>query len=444
MKILSAVPWRKYAAWVIFGLIVAGPSSHQAQSQQVTPSFKITGEKKMEVYPGSVNQRAVEYDPYNSDHLILSYYGKGILLQKGQFRFKGKKFNLASFQSYLSNKELLKDGIHQIFTNEQVLTTEMIYKDDTLREQTLFYPNGQKQMTFAGDEKALNGAFTMWHPNGQISFLGRYKNNLKDGEFESFDETGQSERKGTYREGKLISGQSVVQDLLYDVPEVPAQFPGGEEAFYDYLKTRTENLPAVKEIKDSVVYYLSLFITIDKLGNLKKMEITPDLSPSAIGVVNTAFRKFPGFKPALMEGAPVRSLIKHELFLSNKGLETIIQNTDSLDKNENISNYDGVYFIVEEMPEFPGGEEGLRMFIAKTVRYPIEAQEAGIMGKPIVSFIIREDGKVVSPAIVRSAHSLLDAEAIRVVQHLPRWKPGRQGGKAVRVSYTMPINFVLK
>jgi len=70
-------------------------------------------------------------------------------------------------------------------------------------------------------------------------------------------------------------------------------------------------------------------------------------------------------------------------------------------------------------------------------------QEKGIQGKVFVSFVIQEDGSLTDIAIVRSVHPMLDAEAIRVVQQMPKWKPGRSDGKAVRVSFTLPINFLL-
>lgn len=414
-------------------------------AQEVVPTFKITGPKRVDVFSAGVNQRAVEYDPYNADHLFISYFGPGdVLLKKAQYKFKGKKFNLTYLQAHLSEKELLRDGMHTVFSANQSVAAEMIYMNDTLREQTYYYPNGAKQMTLSGDENTLNGEFTMWHPNGTISFLGRYKNNLKNGEFKSFDESGTLERKGVYESGKLISGESVVQDLVYDTPEVPAQPVDSIEAFNEYLKTKTVDLAAVKQIKEGIIKEFYLHLTLDKKGHIHKMEISIVLSPLEVEIVNTAFKRFQGFKPALMEGAPVRSILKLPLILSNQGLQTNTSIETQLLANENDSQADSAYTMVEEMPEFTGENGDLRLFIAKTVRYPLEVATAGIMGKIYVNFIIREDGKVVNATIVRSVHPLLDAEAIRVVQSMPPWKPGRLNGKPVRVSFTVPINFVIQ
>ena len=103
-----------------------------------------------------------------------------------------------------------------------------------------------------------------------------------------------------------------------------------------------------------------------------------------------------------------------------------------------------VFFIVEEMPVFPGGEEALRKYIAQSVKYPAIAQENGIQGRVFVAFVVNTKGEVTDVKIARGVDPNLDKEAIRVVNSMPKWSPGKQRGKAVKVSYTVPINFVLQ
>ncbi len=103
-----------------------------------------------------------------------------------------------------------------------------------------------------------------------------------------------------------------------------------------------------------------------------------------------------------------------------------------------------VFFIVEEMPEFPGGELALRKYIANAIKYPVIAQENGIQGKVYVTFVVDRDGGISNARVARGVDPSLDKEALRVVSTLPKWKPGKQRGKPVRVSYTVPINFVLQ
>jgi len=103
-----------------------------------------------------------------------------------------------------------------------------------------------------------------------------------------------------------------------------------------------------------------------------------------------------------------------------------------------------VFVIVEDMPEFPGGQLELQKWIAKSVKYPVIAQENGITGKVFIQFVINKGGKVENVKIMRGVDPSLDKEAIRVINKMPKWKPGKQRGKAVKVSYTVPINFQLQ
>lgn len=105
---------------------------------------------------------------------------------------------------------------------------------------------------------------------------------------------------------------------------------------------------------------------------------------------------------------------------------------------------DKVFIIVEDKPEFPGGEMALRAFIANAIKYPVIAQENGIQGKVYVTFVVGKDGSVKNAVIARGVDASLDKEALRVVNTLPKWNPGKQRGKPVNVSYTVPINFVLQ
>ena len=104
---------------------------------------------------------------------------------------------------------------------------------------------------------------------------------------------------------------------------------------------------------------------------------------------------------------------------------------------------DEFFMVVENMPEFPGGDLGLMKYIQKNVKYPPIAKEYNITGKVYVSFIVDKSGSVTNVKIVRGVDKNLDAEALRVVKSLPKYKAGKQRGKAVRVMFTIPINFTL-
>jgi TonB family protein len=105
---------------------------------------------------------------------------------------------------------------------------------------------------------------------------------------------------------------------------------------------------------------------------------------------------------------------------------------------------DPIFYKVDTLPEFPGGETALRNFLASEIKYPEIARENGILGKVYVTFIITKEGKVTEPTILRGVDPALDKEALRVIETLPDWKPGKQKGEAVNVSYMVPVYFELK
>ena len=104
-----------------------------------------------------------------------------------------------------------------------------------------------------------------------------------------------------------------------------------------------------------------------------------------------------------------------------------------------------VFVVVESMPEFPGGQQALFKYLSENVKYPVIAQENGIQGRVICQFVVNKDGSIVDVEVVRSGgDASLDKEAIRVIKSMPKWKPGKQRGKPVRVKYTVPVNFKLQ
>ncbi|MCC8198435.1 MAG: TonB family protein [Tannerellaceae bacterium] len=103
-----------------------------------------------------------------------------------------------------------------------------------------------------------------------------------------------------------------------------------------------------------------------------------------------------------------------------------------------------IFTVVEEMPQFPGGEGELLKFISKSIKYPVIAQENGIQGRVLCSFVVNRDGSIVDAEVVRGVDPSLDKEALRVINTMPKWTPGKQRGKPVRVKYTVPITFRLQ
>ena len=104
---------------------------------------------------------------------------------------------------------------------------------------------------------------------------------------------------------------------------------------------------------------------------------------------------------------------------------------------------DEIFLVVEDQPEFPGGTAALMEYLRKNIKYPAICRENNIQGKVIVTFVVNKDGSIVDIEVIKSVNPSLDKEAIRVISQMPKWKPGAQRGKPVRVKYSVPVNFRL-
>ena len=121
------------------------------------------------------------------------------------------------------------------------------------------------------------------------------------------------------------------------------------------------------------------------------------------------------------------------------GLTTVnAQKTVVAEKNQQ------VFDVVEQMPEYPGGMQALFEYLSQNVKYPEDAEKQKVEGRVIATFVVETDGSISNVEVVKPAFPSLDAEAVRVLSGMPKWTPGMQSGKVVRVKYTVPINFNLK
>ena len=137
----------------------------------------------------------------------------------------------------------------------------------------------------------------------------------------------------------------------------------------------------------------------------------------------------PKWKPGMENGQPVRTRFFVPIsFKSQQSAE---------DKGE-------VSEFLEDMPEFPGGEKAMMQWIAQNIQYPKEAIDGHIEGRVVVSFIVEKDGSISNAEVKRSIHESLDKEALRVVNAMPKWKPGMENGQPVRARFHIPVSFKLQ
>lgn len=138
----------------------------------------------------------------------------------------------------------------------------------------------------------------------------------------------------------------------------------------------------------------------------------------------------------------VLSLLIISVFFANQASAQITIPDNSGNRDLNAQN-DEVFTVVEVQPEYPGGDEARILYLQKNIQYPSEARKAGIQGTVYLTFVVEIDGTLTDVRILRRIGGGCDEEAVRVVKMMPKWKPGTQKGKPVRVQFNMPLRFIL-
>lgn len=249
----------------------------------------------------------------------------------------------------------------------------------------------------------------------------------------------------------LVSGvnRGYYKKLLLD------QFVGGQLVIannfnYSIIKKRIIMMSKIKSSKIALtkitfgVLVAAALIVAFACEQKESVEMEPVVTEQSVKIT------FQGDKLKIDGTAEDVNKLK-SMFTENSGFEIV---TDSLGnvllaKKEivlpkTLDKDAHVFFVVEDMPEFPGGELELRKYIGNAIKYPEVAQEKGIQGKVYVTFVVTKEGTIADCKIARGVDPSLDQEALRVVNGLPKWQPGKQRGQAVNVQYTVPINFVLQ
>lgn len=142
------------------------------------------------------------------------------------------------------------------------------------------------------------------------------------------------------------------------------------------------------------------------------------------------------------EKVETRIEIKTEDDASQRQMEAYVPPPPPKPKQEEVT--EEIFVVVEEQPEFPGGNTAMMKFLGDNIKYPVIAQENGIQGRVITNFVVERDGSITDVQVVRGVDPSLDKEAIRVIQSMPKWKPGKQRGSTVRVRFTLPVVFRLQ
>ena len=240
---------------------------------------------------------------------------------------------------------------------------------------------------------------------------------------------------------------------VFEVVEIMPEFPdGGMSGLMQFLSKNIQY--PINAQKNHTQGRVTEQFVVNKDGSISEPKIIrgvdPDLDGEAIRVISL----MPKWKPGMQKGQPVR--VKYTVpvmfRLSDDGQKEEYKPIPKIDETVVVgyaskqapAEEDPVFEVVENMPEFAGGMGGLMQYLSKNIKYPVEAQKAGIQGRVIMQVIIDKNGNVTNPKVTQPVDPLLDTEAIRVTASMPKWKPGTQRGMPVNVKYTFPIVFRLQ
>ena len=240
---------------------------------------------------------------------------------------------------------------------------------------------------------------------------------------------------------------------VFEVVEIMPEFPdGGMSGLMQFLSKNIQY--PINAQKNHTQGRVTVQFVVNKDGSISEPKIIrgvdPDLDGEAIRVISL----MPKWKPGMQKGQPVR--VKYTVpvmfRLSDNGQKEEYKPIPKIDETVVVgyaskqapAEEDPVFEVVENMPEFAGGMGGLMQYLSKNIKYPVEAQKAGIQGRVIMQVIIDKNGNVTNPKVTQPVDPLLDTEAIRVTASMPKWKPGTQRGMPVNVKYTFPIVFRLQ
>ena len=232
-------------------------------------------------------------------------------------------------------------------------------------------------------------------------------------------------------------------DSVYQIVEKMPQYTGGESAMMKYV---SENIKYPEKAKDDGIQgRVFISFVVEKDGSVSNVKVVRGIGGGCDEEAARVIAGMPKWQPGMQKGKPVRVNYMMPVFfkLTEDQPAKPVEKSD-MSKVDMKPDKNGVYQIVEEMPQFPGGENKLMEYIAKNLTYPQEARDKGIDGRVFVAMVIEKDGSVSNVKVLRGIGGGCDEEAVRVIKAMPKWKPGKMKGEAVRVRYQMPINFKLQ
>ncbi len=229
---------------------------------------------------------------------------------------------------------------------------------------------------------------------------------------------------------------SISEEPRFSIVDEMPEYPGGEVALHKHIATSVQYPASASENELEGRVYVSF--VVNSKGKVEKVKVVRGVDPALDDEAMRVIEEMPAWKPGYQNGEPVNVEFTVPISFSMQK-----QNSKTVLRPDSVKN-EPIFYFVEEMPEYPGGEDALHNYIDNSINYPEMAKRNGIAGSVYVSFVIDKIGKTTMAKIARGVDPSLNREAIRLIKEMPTWKPGKQRGKNVNVSFTIPINFRIK
>ena len=252
---------------------------------------------------------------------------------------------------------------------------------------------------------------------------------------------------GEKREEYVLSEEGTeavkrARNRIFTVVEVMPEFPGGQGALLKFLKTNVKYPEPA--LKDGIEGRVSCSFVVGKDGAISEAEVIRGVSPAldeeALRVINS----MPVWSPGKQRGEAVNVKYTVPVTFRLSGGDKKASSRVGQNQVKGTDTSGRVFTVVQQMPEFPGGQASLLKFLATRIKYPTIAQENGIQGRVSCSFVVDTDGSLKDIKVLRGIDPSLDKEAVRVIGEMPKWKPGVQNNMVVAVKYTVPVTFHLQ
>ena len=237
---------------------------------------------------------------------------------------------------------------------------------------------------------------------------------------------------------------------VFDIVEEIPLFPGGDAAMMKFFSNNIK-YPIEAQEKNIQGRVICNFI-VEKDGSLSNIKVVRGVDPLLDNEAIRVLQTMPNWTPGKQNGEEVRVQFTLPVVFRLQGDNAKASNTPppppppaAYTKSvEELKNTDEVFIVVEDQPEFSGGNSAMMKWLSDNIKYPVTAIENKIQGRVICNFVVEKDGTISDVKVVRGVDATLDKEAVRVIKSMPKWKPGKQRGQNVRVRYTLPVVFKLQ